>query len=158
VYLDLQWNRFVIQYDLYSQIKAFENLKGTSGQLGSFLADRLTKMQYWFGRWRGVRETGRTPPLNAASPFPWRKSAMVIFITFVSSWVFVHGRRGSGDAAIRFYAQYLNRMSRAGHPKHPGETGQEFAERLSVHWPEQGTMAREVTARYYRMRFGGKSL
>ena len=49
-YFSLLWSQFVIQYDLYTQIRAYENLRGVSSRLASAWTVRWPQVRYSFRR------------------------------------------------------------------------------------------------------------
>ncbi len=143
-YLDFQWNRFVIQYDLYAQIKAFETMKGGSERLGSTLIRWWPDVQF--------RSHHRERWRESAS-IPFKKTGVFVFLTLASFLLLAQKRRASTDATIRFYSRFLEQMSRTGHPKAPHETGREFVARLEQAKPPLGDLAHQVTEMYYQIRF-----
>jgi len=62
-YLSYQWNRLVIQYDLYSQVNAFETLKSAW----------WPHWQFRFHRARQIKGTGPEAAAEERGPFPWKK-------------------------------------------------------------------------------------
>ena len=145
-YLSLLWSQFVIQYDLYTQIRAYENLKGVSSRLASAWTVEAPKFRFSFHR---PKTAGRNPLIGLGLLLAL--SAMsLLFLSRRSSHV-------AGDPVVRFYTLFLERMARTGHPKQPSETGREFAARLARALPREQASVQDITDRYYRLRFSGKS-
>jgi protein-glutamine gamma-glutamyltransferase len=141
-YLSYQWNRFVIQYDLYSQIKAFETVKGTW----------WPHLQLRFHHRRAPSNTESEKGASATTHFPWKKSAVFILLSGSAWLLFTRHRASSLEAPIRFYHRFLQQMAREGHPKAPHETGWEYAARLQ-RVPNLKASVMDITQRYYLLRF-----
>jgi hypothetical protein len=152
-YFGLMWNRFVIQYDLYSQVRAFENLRGTSGRLGAAVSN-------WWSRW-DMRLHPYHHATNALSdenrdrslPIPYKNLAIFATLVLISLFLIQRRRYSSANSAIRFYEQFLEQMAHTGFPKRTSETGWEFAQRLGSARPQEKTLVWNVTERYYEERF-----
>jgi hypothetical protein len=152
-YLDLKWNQFVIQYDLYAQLRAFENIRSSSDQFGVKL------FQWWFHHRphasqspAGRQASGAEKGFRDFQQFKWLL-LWGLLIAGVSWWSFARRDPFDVSTTVGQYGQFLRRMARAGCPKNFYETGWEFAERVSARWPDQETTVREVTEKYYRARF-----
>lgn len=152
VYFDLQWNRFVIQYDLYSQIRAFETLKGASGRWGTVLSRWWSKIERPFHHPRGFTSATAQDESSLVNRFPAIKIGAFSFLALISVFL-IKQHRTSCDSAILFYSRFLKKMERAGCPKQSWETGEEFAVRLMRQKPEQTLLARHTTEKYYQLRF-----
>jgi len=155
-YFGLLWDRFVIHYDLYSQIRAFESLKGGSGRLGAQLASWWSKMRLQFHH---TRQPSREPAETggaATARRPWKEIGAFLILSLVSGLVLTRRRLAAYDAGLRFYTRFLEGMARIGCSKHPWETGQEFAARLAQTRPDQADQAHRITNQYYRARFSNK--
>jgi hypothetical protein len=154
-YLNLLWNQFVIQYDLYSQIRAFENIKGFSSRLAAAWSVEWPKFIFSFRH----RFTG-TPSAagggrGTAGYAPLVELGLLLALAAVGLSFLSHRSPAAGGAPVRFYARFLERMARAGHPKDPAETGLEFADRLARAIPGEREAINRVTRDYYDRRFSG---
>jgi len=54
---------------------------------------------------------------------------------------------------VQFNGEFLQRNAHSGFPKQDWETGKEFAARLIRAKPDQADLARNITERYYQLRF-----
>jgi protein-glutamine gamma-glutamyltransferase len=134
-YANFHWDRLVIQYDLYSQIKMAEGIQ-----------ERSSRME--FGAEKNVERNDQALA---------GKVAMGGFVTLllgmggiIIGWR-LHRRKDAVDPAIVFYQRFLVRMEKKGFPKKRWETGMEFANRLPK--SERDPNPKEVTERYYKVRF-----
>ncbi len=155
-YLSLEWNRLVIQYDLYSQVRAYESLKGTSGRFGSALFSWWSPIQFRLTHLR-KQNIQREAETGEAVRFPLKRGT-AFALALASVWLLAQKRHASGDPQIRFYNRFLARMARKGHSKAPQETGWEFARRLSEADPTLSGLAQETTERYYQVRYSKDAL
>jgi hypothetical protein len=154
-YLSLLWSQFVIQYDLYAQIRAFENLKDFSNRLASVWAVRWPSFRFSF-RLRSLTDRAANEGgAGAISHTPWIAWGILLSLSAMGLLFLSRRSRLTGDQAIRFYTRFLERMARAGRPKRPSETGREYAGRLLNEWPKERREIEAVTERYYRARFAG---
>src|SRR6266700_5953315 len=106
----------IIQYDLYSQMKAIETIKGT-----------------W---WPHVQLRFHDAKTKEGTPLHGKEIAIFLGLSTAALLLFIRPRGSSFETPIRFYNRFLERMARAGHPKAPQETGWEFAHRLAAEKPE----------------------
>jgi hypothetical protein len=67
-------------------------------------------------------------------------------------------RRAARSSEVRFYRDFLKIAARAGLRKGECETPLEFAGAVGRLGPEAGRLARELTALFYEVRFGGRHL
>jgi len=151
-YFNLQWNRFVIQYDLYSQIKAFENLKGTTDRFGSFLAHGWTTVGRYMKHPSTDSSAGSFHGGLSAFQIYWKRILFFLLI-LVSGIRLLGGKMLSSNSAWAFYLRFLRDMSRNGIPKHSWETGMEYADRLKREKPDALAVSRQVTQKYYDLRY-----
>jgi transglutaminase-like putative cysteine protease len=141
-YLSLLWDQFVIQYDLYAQIRTLENVRSFSNRFAST----------WNVRWPAWRYSfrGRSGSVSHLPAIAWGLP-LTLAVFGVLFWF--QKSRSAGDPSIRFYILFLERMARAGHPRRPEETGWEYASRLTHQRPGDRADIAAITERYYRRRF-----
>jgi hypothetical protein len=161
-YLGYEWNRIVIEYDLYSQLRAWERLRSHSDRLGGRWS------REWM-RWRNhllhtsAHETSSGDNATEASDPNTSKGSKVstaigvlIRVALLSLLIAVGYRKAVRTEVPDFYLRFLRKMSRSGVAKEDAETAAEFAYRAVQRLPKQADHIREVTRSYYRVRFGKK--
>jgi len=144
-YLGFKWDKLVVEYDLYAQIKALESVRDTSEKVNNRIA------QWW---WK--RTGGKTQPSPGSKhrrwirPLCWALILPLFFLVFT-----LRHRSGSlcEDTAVRRYRGILQQFARKGMPKKLSETGWEFARRVIARWPDQSSIVMPVTGNYYQARF-----
>lgn len=151
-YMGLKWNRFVIQYDLYSQLRAFEKLRSSSEKMN-------TGISRWFsgGSKRIEPNASNREDSEESNPFPFRG---LIVVAMVGAAFWFIGRKQSRlhkSPAVTDYERFLRQMAQQGSIKGATETGWEFAHRAASEHPEQKEVVWKTTRRYYDSRFGGRS-
>lgn len=149
-YVEYKWTKLVIQYDLYAQIRAFENIRGTSDRWGTTLS------QWWgkkTGRLRWHWKTLERTSEDIDSPIMPRPRVLLWFILAslaAVAWVYA---RHQQHKPLRFYVDFLARMEREGFPKQASETGMEFVQRLVKNHALKAAEAQKITEDYYHLRF-----
>ncbi len=81
---------------------------------------------------------------------------LFIFLAVVSLLILQRKQDAADNSTIRFYSKFLQRMARAGHPKAPHETGQEFAEAVRSprgSAPNMRIFLTPAYGKYYLLRF-----
>ncbi len=136
-YLSLQWNKIILEYDMYSQLRTLEHLKTQS-----------------FG-WSLVgKEDKRIQPTRRHSPRRSLPAFRVVF--YFTGALFLTGifywacKPHTPEAA---YLRFLKRMSKMGVPKTPSETALEFARRAQLARPTNKAFIRKATQQYVENRF-----
>jgi transglutaminase-like putative cysteine protease len=150
-FLGYRWNRLVVQYDLYAQMRAFQSLRSSSDRVNHRLGRWLDR---W--RWRNARrptsaDASRRDGTSGA-PIPWKGLLIVVAITAAFA-LRARLRPDREPRAVERYRRFLRRMAREGFPKSPTETGREFALRLVASRPEIQERVWQATEEYYRRRF-----
>jgi transglutaminase-like putative cysteine protease len=152
-YLSLLWSQFVIQYDLYAQIRAFENLRSFSNRLTTAWAVAWPRFRFTFRHGFLFAGASKASGPEQSGHRPLIELGLILSLSAMGFLFLSRRSRISGDPAIRFYARFLEKMARAGHPKQPSETGWEYASRLAQALPGKRPDIAAITHRYYRMRF-----
>jgi len=156
-YLGYEWNRAVIQYDLYAQLRFWERMRNTSYHLGS----------HWL-QWRhrlfssatnAIPQNGEASEKKSSARAHGIKlwSALILGIAAALFLLIGNGyrRRAQAEAPL-FYIRFLRRMARAGVEKKPAETAHEFARRAVKRLPKLSTVIHRTTNDYYQTRFAKK--
>jgi transglutaminase-like putative cysteine protease len=159
-YTSLQWDQFVIEYNLYSQIKILQDLQLSANRFDVWWSGPLVRRLLHLYTWRNEK-TFRTSQNNASSPHHGALLLSILFAALIALTLSPRRRsaqRSSNDRAIAFYQKFLQEMARRGFPKAPSETGWEFARRLAANSPQRFAAldpARifQLTQRYYKVRF-----
>lgn len=93
--------------------------------------------------------------INARTLFLWMVVAMTLFGGLVAMWVFKHGtKKSKGDVAAYQYNIFCKKLEKAGLPKEPSESANEFLDRVANAFPESKSTAGFITRSYQRMRYG----
>lgn len=148
-YLNLQWNRHILSYDMQKQVALFLsfNLRSRriSGRMDQWVRDWRSSIRGLADRWRGKSERGETPPLLPL--LPW-----IFLPAFVAAgiWVFQRFRRGSG---IWFYEPLRKYLEGVHGRKSPGQTILEFGGQAGLP-PKKRDLVRFLIHAYYKRRFG----
>jgi protein-glutamine gamma-glutamyltransferase len=147
-YLQLRWNRLVVEYDLNAQVQVVDHLRHSSDRLNQ-------RMGGWFRR---DPKRGREAESPGATGLGTFVGLLGIGLVIALGSLGFRRRRYSreDDPRIAFYLRFLHEMERAGVGKEPVETGQEYAQRLSRLKPDKAPLARRVTEDYYAVRFAQK--
>jgi len=144
-YLGFKWDKLVVEYDLYAQIKALESVRDTSEKLNNRIA-----------QWWGKRPGGKTQPSAGWKPSRWIRPLGWLLILPLFFWVFTRRHRADSlteETAVKRYRWMLKQLARKGMPKESSETGWEFARRVVARWPDQSPVVMPVTGNYYQARF-----
>lgn len=153
-FLGLKWNRAIIEYDLYSQLRIVHDMQNASNRINnsfSKIFDRITFMHFTPSSSNFFKEAKRRR---------WNKIHAVAGVALASMALLLlreYHRKSLGATstkdAIAFYQKFLYEMARTGFPKTPSETGLEFAKRLLETHPSPPPSAMPTTERYYQIRF-----
>jgi transglutaminase-like putative cysteine protease len=142
--LDFRWSRWIVGYDLSRQL-----------DLGRRLARHL-------GLHAPEVPSGGRPP-------GWLVIVAVLVVVAVAAaaasrvWPARRLARSSrrqasavGTPVQRLYARAVERLARAGLPRHPAETPREYAARVAGAGLDAGALLTELTELYTAARFGGR--
>lgn len=144
-YLGFKWNKLVVEYDLYAQIKALDSVRDTSEKLNNRVAQ-------WWEKLTSSKKLRSSKPNHRW----WRRSFFWSLILPLFFWVFTRRHKSGSsaeDAAVRRYRRLLLQLAKKGMPKGSAETGWEFARRVVARWPDQSEIVMPATGNYYRARF-----
>lgn len=146
-YMGLKWNNWVIQYDLYAQLRAFERVRRSSESLNDQVA-------VWMSRPRKGSSSITEPTVTSSKQSLPYKTLLFFAVLLASAGAYARPRTPSSlPNSARDYLSFLNRMARRGHTRRPEETGLEFAQRMEREDPSKKEVVWEATRRYYQLRF-----
>jgi protein-glutamine gamma-glutamyltransferase len=153
-YLGFQWDRLIIEYDLYSQIKALQTLQHSSETANTAFS------RWWQRHFANLSRSkpqsrGEEPALHSSGRLsrPWT-AALLLASLGAASFFWKRKARTPEDQAVLAYRRFLSWIARQGFPKKPSETAREFFKRLREERPAHAPRAHDVTERYYAARFG----
>jgi hypothetical protein len=147
-FLNYQWDRLVIEYYLYSQVKVVEDIQSSTNRMNASVGSWVDK--YLMGK---RQATSNLKPFSAKIFEVFNLRFAVPVAILIAAWIVRNLRkRATGpDPAIAFYQKFLQQMARKGYPKIAAETAWEYAQRLSRQLGPDPVIA--VTQRYYLTRF-----
>src|SRR6185437_9767307 len=138
-YLALRWNQLIVQYDLYSQLRALEGLQRSSDDLAA-------RLSAWWLRHRAKDAHAAAAAMPVAArkrggPLENKRARMYacVLASFAALglWQVRKANRRTEAKEIAEYRRFLSRMARHGFPKRASETGREYARRLGRERPDQ---------------------
>jgi protein-glutamine gamma-glutamyltransferase len=148
-YVGLKWDRLVIDYDLYAQLRAFERVRNSSVKANQSVAG-------WWERYRRKGATQSEPgrQTSEGAGIPRSLWAFAGLVAIVGIGLGLRHRAPSNESkAVRDYQRFVARLGRRGLQKGSSETAAEFLARVSGTAPELASVAKTETARYTRARF-----
>jgi len=152
-YLGYEWNRFIIDYDLYAQLRAWEHLRSSSDTLSTRW---LSAWTHWRSRMRHAENASTSSIEVRDTKHARNASPLVIIGVLIALGIGIGLKRSRNNDVPVFYLRFLRRMARLGMEKKHSETAAEFAQRAIDHLPTKAPHIRETTSAYYRLRFGKK--
>lgn len=168
-WLNLQWNRYVLTYDLERQIEvttaATQRSVTFSHRLRSRFMDRVRALFAFGDDGAGGATPGASAPRRSRLPLV-ALGAFFLAIA-LAGWTIWRATHGAGFrwfdegrfTEFGFYQQLLEKLSRRGLRPRPSETAREFAGRAAGHLTSAGREAVSTLTRLYESgRFGGLSL
>lgn len=152
-YLDYQWNRLIIEYDVYAQLRALARLHPTN--------DRGNRR--WDGSWNRwnprLRGNAAQESADSADVAIGKRVKLLAIGGGLFLLILLIGRtrqhRTRSDIPA-FYVRFLRRMNRAGVAKQRSETAAEFAQRAVRQLPKHASLIEQTTTAYYQVRFRKK--
>ena len=144
--LRFKWFKWVIEYDLYAQLKLFKNIgKKLKGGAQELLRNPLKGTGGWAKR---HRKTLGALVLGAG-----------LFFTFVVLWrkrgeASEKVRRAGRSPVVKLYKRALRLLERRGHHKHEAKTPREFALELERAGVPGAKGVRQLTELYYSAEYG----
>ena len=145
-FVEDSWNS-LLKYNGYEQRKLYEKISGVSSAASS----RTLTGKSWSG-WLGVALAWA----GIAAAFGW----LVYFFSRRSARRKHASTSGHSRsrAAVAFYNDLLQALSRRGYARRPGQTPREFADAVLRRGGESFAPVREVTNIFEAVRYGGGEL
>jgi hypothetical protein len=155
----LKWDRFVIHYSFYDQMTVAQGMRNQGETLRTYVSNLMVMLK------RSVlpgQDAGAVP----TSPIPWRAVgsaflcvACVVFIGACLRWKRAKAVFLKSDlASIQLYERMLAALAARGVRKRSAATALEFSAQVCQECQAAGPLVQELTALYYRCRFGHESL
>lgn len=147
--LRFQWNKWVIDYDLYQQLSLFRSVGETFSGGARHLASAWRDLKAWAARW-----------------WPALVGAAAALLAAIALWL-RRRRRGLGGDLVRrprarersemtaLYERAAARLARRGHRREPGTTPRELARTLAAASVPGAVELGELTELYYVAAWGG---
>lgn len=155
----LKWDRFVIHYSFYDQMTVAQGVRNRGETLRTSVSNLLKMLKGWVAPRQDV-EAARISPIS------WRLLGLVLLcaacVLFIGAWL--RRRRvkapflQSDLASIRLYERMLTVLATRGVKKPSAATALEFSAWVCQEFQAAGPLVQELTALYYRGRFGYESL
>ncbi len=156
--LHWKWNRYIVSYSFRDQITVVKEARSQGSRLRDTLFTGLVAL--WKGILRAIPDRHH---LDAGKIVIGIISIVVIIMMFLIPryrWRWLHVRRGWFGSknlhAVEFYERLLALLAKRGLTKSPTATPLEFCQRLEQNW--MAPYIKDITAIYYRVRFGGMEL
>jgi Ca2+/Na+ antiporter len=155
----LKWDRFVIHYSFYDQMTVAQGLKKQGENVRGHISNLMEMLKGWYAR-RAPGEVSVSHPL----PIPMvLASICLVLLLMVILWALRNRQAKTGSlaresASIRLYERMLIVLAARGLNKLPGSTPLEFSARIFHEWETAGPFVQDLTAFYYRCRFGREPL
>ena len=155
----LKWDRFVIHYSFYDQMTVAQGVRNQGEILRTYVSNLMAMLK---GRGASKQDAGAVP----ASEIPWRPLESVILCVACALGIGAWVRRRRAKAAFlnsdldssRLYQRMLDVLAVRGVRKPAAATALEFSARVRQEYQAAGPLVQELTALYYRGRFGHESL
>nr|MBA2253093.1 transglutaminase domain-containing protein [Nitrospirales bacterium] len=155
----LKWDRFVIHYSFYDQMTVAQGLRNQGETVRTYFSSLIAMLKGWLAP---AQDAGAVP----TSQIPWRALGSVFLCVACVLFIGACLRRrrvntaflNSDLASIRLYERMLAVLAARGVSKRSGATALEFSARVCQECQAAGPLVQELTALYYRGRFGHESL
>ncbi len=148
--LRFQWNKWVIDYDIYQQLELFRSVGRRFKGGASSLRDGWTSVEGWLAR-----------------RWPWLVGGGSVIMLGVGLWLRRRQRRRGGGPVVRaprsrqlselamLYERAARRLARRGHRRQPSMTPRELARQLEERNVAGAAEMAELTELYYAAAWGG---
>jgi hypothetical protein len=156
----LKWDRFVIHYSFYDQMTVAQGLRNQGQSLRAHVSNLMAMLNGWFV---SRQEPGAARTLQ----FPWHAlgfASLCVACVLLWIWKLLKRRRvkaaslNGNLASIRLYERMLTVLAAHGLKKDSAATALEFYARVCHECQAAGPLVQDLTALYYRGRFGHESL
>mgnify|MGYP000965550626 CR=1 FL=1 len=148
--LRFQWNKWVIDYDIFQQLELFRGV-----------GKRMK------GGARSLRDTWDTALRWVARHWTWLAAAGAAIAGAIAWWILRRRQRGRPRAEVRaprsrerselaqLYERAARRLAKRGHRRDPSVTPRELARQLAEHEVPGAAELAELTELYYAAAWGG---
>lgn len=155
----LKWDRFVIHYSFSDQMAVAQGLRKEGENVRAYVSNLMAMLKDWYASQpaSGAIRMSQSPWMALGTVF-----LCVVFAFFINALL---KKRRDGTAflnrdvvSIKLYERMLAVLAARGVTKEPGATPLEFSVRIHLEYEAAGPLVQELTALYYRVRFGHESL
>jgi protein-glutamine gamma-glutamyltransferase len=155
----LKWDRFVIHYSFYDQMTVAQGVRNQGERVRAYIGNIMDTLKNW-------NASRREPGTMRISLSPWISFGAILFcmICLLLIGVLLKTRTAKTAfqkqdmAAVHLYERMLAALAARGVSKQPGTTPLEFSARVCREYHAAGPLVQELTALYYRVRFGHELL
>jgi protein-glutamine gamma-glutamyltransferase len=155
----LKWDRFVIHYSFHDQMTVAQGLRNQ----GQSLRGHVSNLMAMLNGWAAPRQEARAVRTLQR---PWHALGFIFVCVACVLWIrtLLKQRRAkaaslnSNLASIRLYERMLTVLAARGLKKGSAATALEFCARVCHECQAAGPLVQDLTALYYRGRFGRESL
>ena len=145
----MRWYRYVINYTFRDQMNIAFSIRGSARWAWNGLSG-----DFWRRGWEAFRSDK-----GHGSPGPARWAAPIGIAAIALAWFWWrHRLRGASGShwATRRYLVLLALLERRGHRKKPGETADEFLDRIASRLKGDRAAVTRLTRLYQQLRFSGR--
>jgi protein-glutamine gamma-glutamyltransferase len=155
----LKWDRFVIHYSFYDQMTVAQGVRNQGERVRAYIGNIMDTLKNW-------NASRREPGTMRISLSPWISFGAILLcmICLLLIGVLLKTRTAKTAfqkrdmAAVHLYERMLAALAARGVSKQPGTTPLEFSARVCREYHAAGPLVQELTALYYRVRFGHELL
>ena len=155
----LKWDRFVIHYSFYDQMTVAQGVRNQGERVRVYIGNIMDTLKSW-------SESRREPGTMRISLSSWISfgAILICMICLLFIGILLRSRTAKAAfqkrdmAAVHLYSRMLAVLAARGVSKQPGATPLEFSTRVCREFHAAGPLVQELTALYYRVRFGHELL
>jgi protein-glutamine gamma-glutamyltransferase len=155
--IQLKWDRFVIHYSFYDQIAVAQGLRKQGEVARDYMSNLMTNLKHWYERRRS--SSAMSVPMT-----PWVTWGTLLLCLVLILGIFLKKRHAKpcdqarNLTSVLLYERMLRTLAARGINKTAGCTPLEFSARVLCECQAVGPIVQDLTALYYRARFGQESL
>jgi Transglutaminase-like enzymes, putative cysteine proteases len=155
----LKWDRFVIHYSFYDQMTVAQGMRNQGERVRAYIGNIMDTLKSWSG-------SRREPGTMGISLSPWISFGAILLCMTCLLFIGVLWKTRTAKAAfekrdmaaVHLYERMLAALAAHGVSKQPCATPLEFSARVCREFHAAGPLVQELTALYYRVRFGHELL
>jgi hypothetical protein len=155
----LKWDRFVIHYSFYDQMTVAQGVRNQGERVRVYIGNIMDTLKSW-------SESRREPGTMRISLSSWISFGAILLCMMCLLFIGILLRSRTAKAAfqkrdmaaVHLYSRMLAVLTARGVSKQPGATPLEFSARVCREFHAAGPLVQELTALYYRVRFGHELL